>query len=86
MASGRAVESFEPILIEERGKRRLAEGHLPGDAEQRGGGLVSLAFQWRQNGGALGRVTIEGVGTGSETKLDNAPSLERGQGEMGYLM
>jgi hypothetical protein len=46
MGSGRAVEPFEPILIEERGERRLAERRLPDNAEQRGRRLVILAFQW----------------------------------------
>jgi hypothetical protein len=29
-----AVQAFEPVLIEERGERWLAEGRLPDDPEQ----------------------------------------------------
>jgi hypothetical protein len=82
----RAVEPFEPVLIKKRGKCRLPELRLPDDAEQRGCGLVLLSFQWRQNRGAFGLITIEGVGTGPQSKLDQRAPLGRGQGEMGYLM
>jgi hypothetical protein len=47
MACSRSVEPLEPILIEERGERRLAERRLPDNAEQRGRGLVGLAPQRR---------------------------------------
>jgi hypothetical protein len=45
MGRSRSVEPFEPILIEERGERRLTELSLPEDPQQRGRGLVRLAFQ-----------------------------------------
>ncbi|MGH7055835.1 MAG: hypothetical protein ACREFA_18715, partial [Stellaceae bacterium] len=32
MRSGRAVETFEPVLVEKRGERRLTEFGLPQDA------------------------------------------------------
>jgi len=34
MGGSRTFEAFEPILIEERGERRLAESRLPDDPEQ----------------------------------------------------
>src|SRR5690349_17556854 len=43
MRSRRAIEPFEPILIEKRGEGRLAQLHLPQDAKQRSGSLVLLA-------------------------------------------
>src|SRR6516162_2483907 len=86
MGSCRSVEPFEPILIEERGERRLTELSLPEDPQQRGRGLVRLALQWRQNRGALGCVTIKCVGTGTQSKLDQPAPLGRGQYEMGDLV
>jgi hypothetical protein len=34
MGGGRAFEPFQPVLIEERGERRLTELRLPDDPEQ----------------------------------------------------
>src|SRR6516162_5476820 len=85
-SGSRSVEPFEPILIEERGERRLTELSLPEDPRQRGRGLVRLALQWRQNRGALGCVTIKCVGTGTQSKLDQPAPLGRGQYEMGDLV
>ena len=83
MARGRAVEAFEPILVEERGERRLSERRLPDDPEQRGRRLIRLALQRRQHRSALGRVTVERVRTGPEPELDEPSPLGRGQREMG---
>jgi len=47
MACSPSVEPLEPILIEERSKRRLPERRLPTNAEQRGRRLVGLALQRR---------------------------------------
>jgi hypothetical protein len=86
MSGGRAIEPFEPILIEERSKGGLAKRRLPDDPEQRGRCLVSRTLQWQQNGGALGRVTIECVGARAEPELDQPSPLGRGQYEMGDLV
>ena len=86
MACSPSVEPLEPILIEERSKRRLAERRLPDDAKQRGRRLVLVALQWRQNRGALGRVTIKRVRTGPEPELDEGSPLGRGQCEMSNLV
>src|ERR1700751_1105472 len=59
MSGSRAVEPFEPILIEKRGERRLAKRCLPKDPEKRCRRLVLLPFERRQNRRALGRVAIE---------------------------
>jgi len=59
MLGSGAVEAFEPVLIEERGERRLAEPRLPNDPEQRGRRLVGLALQHRHSRRTLGRGTIE---------------------------
>ena len=45
MRRRRAVEPFEPVLIEERGQRRLAERRFPQNAEQRGGRLLGVALR-----------------------------------------
>jgi hypothetical protein len=82
MARGPSVEPFEPILIEKRGKRRLSQRRLPDNAKQGGLCLIRLALQWRQNRGALGRVTIKRVGTRPKPELDQPPPLGRGQHEM----
>jgi len=83
MLGSRAVEAFEPVLIEEGGERRLAESRLPDDSEQRGRRFVGFALQRRQRGGALGRSTIERVRTGSEAELHNTAPFGRSQHEMG---
>jgi hypothetical protein len=72
------VEPFEPILIEERGKRRLAECRFPDDAEQRGRRLIFVARQRRQNRGALGLLTIQCVGTRPQPEFNQASPLEWG--------
>ena len=86
MSGGRTVEPFEPILIEKRGERRLAERRLPEDPEKRGRRLILLALERRQYRGALGRVAIERVGSRPEPELDEPAPLGRGQREMGDLM
>ena len=45
MRRRRAAEPFEPVLIEERGQRRLAKRRFPQNAEQRGGRLLGVAFR-----------------------------------------
>jgi len=47
MGGGPSVEPFEPILIEERRERRLAERRLPYDPEERGRRLILLPRQRR---------------------------------------
>ena len=86
MSCSRTVESFEPILIEERGERRLTELRLPDDPEQRGGRLIFVARQRRHNRCALGCVPIERVRTGPEPELDEGSPLGRGQCEMSNLV
>ena len=86
MSGGRAVEPFEPILIEKRGERRLAEGHLPENPEKRGRRLVLLALERRQDRSAFGRVAIDGVRSRPEPKIGEGASPGRGQREMGDLM
>jgi len=86
MSCSRTVESFEPILIEERGERRLTELRLPNNAEQRGGRLIFVARQRRHNRCALGCVPIERVRTGPEPELDEGSPRGRGQREMGDLV
>jgi hypothetical protein len=83
MDGSRTVEPFEPILIQERGERRLAELRLPENPEQGGCNLVFLARQRGDNRCALGRVTIEGVGTGPEPELDQPSPFRRRQHEVG---
>jgi hypothetical protein len=34
MSGSRPIDAFEPVLIEERGKRRLAETRFPNDPEK----------------------------------------------------
>jgi len=82
----RAVEPFEPVLIEKRGEGWLPECRLPYDPEERGHRLILLARKRRQNRGALGRITIECVGAGPEPELDEAAPLGWGQCEMGDLV
>ena len=82
----RAVEPFEPVLIEKRGEGRLPECRLPYDPEERGRRLILLPRQRRQNRGALGRVTIECVGARPEPELDEASPLGWGQCEMRDLV
>jgi hypothetical protein len=86
MGRSRSVKPFEPILIKERGERRLTELSLPDDPQQRGLRLVRLPLQWRQNRSALGRVAIERVGTGPQSKLDQPAPLGRRKSEMGDLV
>ena len=86
MSGGRAVEPFEPILIEERGERRLAEFRLPEDPEKRGRRLILLALERRHDRGALGRLAIERVGSRPEPELDEPAPLGRCQREMGDLV
>jgi hypothetical protein len=83
MVGGPAVEALEPILVEERGQRRLSEGRFPDDPKQRGRRLIRLACQRRQHRSALGRVTVDRVRTGPEPELDEPSALRRGQHEMG---
>jgi hypothetical protein len=86
MGCSRSVEPFEPILIEERGERRLPERRLPDDPEQRGRGLILIARRRQQNCRALGRRTVEGVGPGSKPELDDAAPLRWGQRKMSDLV
>ena len=86
MSCSRAVEPFEPVLIEKRGEGRLPECRLPYDPEERGRRLILLPRQRRQNRGALGRVTIKRVRTGPEPELDEGSPLGRGQCEMSNLV
>jgi hypothetical protein len=86
MSCSRTVESFEPILIEERGERGLAELRLPEDSEQRGGRLIIVARRRQQNSRALRRLAIECAGTRSEPELDESSPLGRRQREMGDLV
>src|SRR6516162_9090731 len=86
MRGCRAVEPFEPILIEKRGERRLAEGHLPENPEKRGRRLVLLALERRQDRSAFGRVAIDGVRSRPEPKIGEGASPGRGQREMGDLI
>ena len=79
MVGGRAVEAFEPVLVEKRGERRLGERRLTEDSEQRGRRLVLLARQRRQDRGTLGSIAIERVGTRSEPEFDEPPPLARGE-------
>ena len=68
MRSRRAVEPFEPILIEERGKGRLAELRLPQDAEQRSGSLVLLAREEDERRRSFGGSTSTVSGPGPSPK------------------
>jgi hypothetical protein len=86
MARGRSVEPFEPVLIEERRKRWLAERRFPDNAEQRGHRLVFVALHQRESSSALGRFAIDCVRTGSKPELDEPSSLGRSQCKMGDLM
>jgi hypothetical protein len=86
MARSRSIEPFEPILIEKRRKRRLSQRRLPDNAKQGRLRLIRLALQWRQNRGALGRVTIQRVGTRPKPELNQPPQLGRGQCEMSDLV
>src|SRR6266481_6135501 len=79
MLGSGAVEAFEPVLIEERGERRLAESRLPDDPEQRGRRFVGFALQRRQRGGALGRNTIERVRARPEAELHKTTPFGRSQ-------
>src|SRR6266446_2780515 len=83
MLGGGAVEAFEPVLIEERGERRLAESCLPEDPEERGRRFVGFPLQRRQRGGALGRNTIERVRTRPQPELDEPSPFGRSEHEMG---
>ncbi len=64
MGRSRAVEPFEPILIEERGKRRLPQRRFPDDPEQRSRRLVRLALQRRRSAArsAASRSRVSGPG------------------------
>ena len=42
MGRRRAIQPFEPVLIEKRGERRLAQFRLPHYAQERGRRLVGL--------------------------------------------
>jgi hypothetical protein len=83
MLGSRAVEAFEPVLIEKGSQRRLAESRLPDDPEQRGRRFVGFALQKRQRRGAFGRNTIERVRTRPEAELHKTSPLGRSQREMG---
>ena len=83
MLRSRAVEAFEPVLIEKGSQRRLAESRLPDDPEQRGRRFVGFAFQRRQGRGALGRNTIERVRTRPEAEIHKTAPIRRSQHEMG---
>ena len=86
MSCSRAVEPFEPVLIEKRGEGRLPECRLPYDPEKRGRRLILLASKRRQDRGALGRVAIECVGARPEPELDETSPLGWRQCEMGDLV
>jgi hypothetical protein len=45
MCRSGAVDTFEPVLIEEGGERRLAESGLPDDPEQRGRCFIGFAVR-----------------------------------------
>jgi hypothetical protein len=64
----------------------MAELRLPYDAEQRCRRFVVLARQRQENRGALCRVTVDGVRTRAEPKIDKASALARCQSEMGDLV
>src|SRR5947207_208361 len=86
MLGSGAVKAFEPVLIEERGERRLAEPRLPDDPEQRGRRLIRLALQQRDGRRTISCGTIDRVWTGPEAELDKASPFGRSQREMGNLV
>jgi hypothetical protein len=80
------VDAFEPILIEERRKARLAELDLPQHAEERGHGFLGFALDAEDSRGALGTVAVAGLGSGAETEIDGMPPFGRGELKMRHLM
>ena len=86
MRSRRAIEAFEPVLIEERGEGRLAELRLPDDAEQRRCRLIPITCQGGENCSARSGITIDGVGAGPEPEIDQPPALGRRQSKMSDLV
>jgi hypothetical protein len=86
MSGGRAVEPFEPILIEKRGERRLAESCFAKDPEERGCRLVLFALERRQDRVALRGTAVERVGRRSEPELDAAAPLGRSERKMRDLV
>jgi hypothetical protein len=86
MGVGRALKPLEPVLIEERGERRLAEFRLPDDPEQRGCGLIRLARKRGQDDGAQSCITVASVRAGPQPEIDEPPALQWGQHEMSGLV
>src|ERR1700731_408938 len=82
----RAAGPFQPVLVEKRGKGRLAERALPQDAEQRGHGFLALTSHAKETRSSVGCRAIARLRAGTKAKIDDVASLWRGKLEMRDLM
>src|SRR5690348_14249286 len=86
MSGRRAVQPFEPVLVEKRGERRLAERRLPQNAEERRFRLIGFALEERRHRSGFGRRPLARVRPGAEPEIDKPPPLRRGKHKMRDLM
>ena len=86
MPGRRAVQPFEPVLVEKRGERRLPERRLPQNAEERGFRLIGFAFEERRHRSGFGGRPLARIRPGAEPEIDQPPPLRRGEYKMGDLV
>src|SRR5438552_19197753 len=81
-----ALGALDPVLIEEGGEPGLPKLDLPQDAEQRGHGLLALALEAEERGGAIGGPACAGLRSRAETEIDALAPRRRGELEMRDLV
>src|SRR5690348_2570634 len=86
MPGRRAVQPFEPVLVEKRGERRLPERRLPQNAEERCFRLIGFALEERRHRSGFGRRPLARVRPRAEPEIDKAPSLRRRKHKMRDLV